>query len=79
MPLDPRVPLPDDPMSRFADRIAGLERELRDLKQFMQGGVTAQIPVVAALPAAGRQGRLLMLASTSAIYKDNGSSWVTPP
>lgn len=79
MPLNPAIPPPDDPMSRFADSLANLDRRLRNIEAFMQGGVTSQIPVVAALPAAGRKGRLLMLASTSAIYKDNGSSWVTPP
>lgn len=79
MPLDPRLPPPDDVLSRFADRVAALERQMRDLQSFMQGGVLSQIPVVTALPAAGRKGRLVMLASTSAIYKDNGSSWVTPP
>lgn len=79
MPHDPRLPPPDDAMSRLADRLAAVERKQRDMEQFMQGGVTAAIPVVTALPAAGRKGRLVMLASTSAVYKDNGSSWVTPP
>ena len=55
--------------------IGQLERQVRNLTMFMQGGVTAQIPVVSSLPPAGRQGRVLMLASTSALWKDDGASW----
>lgn len=75
MPVNPAAPPPDGRDARVADRLQTLERKMRTIEQFMQGGVTSQIPVVAALPTAGRQGRILMLQSTSAIYRDTGSTW----
>lgn len=75
MPVDPAAPPPSTEAARLADRIGQLERQVRNLTSFMQGGVTAQIPVVSSLPPPGRQGRILMLASTSAVWKDDGASW----
>lgn len=75
MPVDPAAPPPSTEAARLADRIGQLERQVRNLTMFMQGGVTAQVPVVSSLPPAGRQGRVLMLASTSALWKDDGASW----
>jgi hypothetical protein len=72
---DPYVPPSANPDVRLLERISSLERTVRTLSSFMQGGTTARIPVVAALPAAGSQGRLLMLASDSSIWKDTGATW----
>lgn len=75
MPIDPAIPPAGTPDARLADRVAQLERQLRALEQFLAGG-GVQIPVVTALPTAGRQGRLLILASDGKIYKDSGAAWV---
>lgn len=76
MPLDPYRPPQLDPHARLLDRIAELERQMRSLLAFLQGGCVSQIPVVDALPSAGREGRLLGLSTNGKVYYDNGSSWV---
>lgn len=74
MPVDPAQPPRLSGAGRDAERIASLERRLRALETQLQGGATSAIPVVAALPAAGREGRLLKLAS-GGVYVDTGSGW----
>jgi len=75
MPVDPSLPPSIDPERRRAGNLGDLNRRLSILESFLQGGALGQIAVVDALPPAGRQGRILMLASTSAIYKDTGVAW----
>lgn len=76
MPLDPAIPPALDLTQRLQQRIADLEFRLRAIEAYMQGGSVGQIPVVAALPAAGRIGRLLMLSTDQHVYKDTGAAWV---
>jgi hypothetical protein len=75
-PADPRRPPAGTPQERSSERIAALERRIRNLESYLNGGAVQQIPVVAALPAAGRKGRAVILDSDSKLYRDNGSSWV---
>ncbi len=76
MPVDPAIPPPVHPDARLHERIAALERIVRTLSAYLNGGSVQQAPVVSALPAAGRQGRLVILSTDSKLYRDNGSSWV---
>lgn len=75
MPLDPWIPPGTSPDARLADRLAKLEREVRDLQRFLAGG-GIQAPVVTALPTFGRKGRLVVLASDNKLYLDTGAAWV---
>jgi hypothetical protein len=75
MPIDPAIPPTGSPGVRQAERFAALERRVRSLETgaaFELGNV----PVVAVLPAPGRQGRVLMLSSDSSLWKDTGAAWV---
>jgi hypothetical protein len=83
MPIDPAIPPTGNPGVRQAERFAAIERRLRSLETgaaFELGNV----PVVAALPAPGqgpqiapgRQGRIVMLALDSSLWKDTGTAWV---
>jgi len=74
MPVDPNIPPPTSPEDRLADRLARIERELRTLTALVNGGASSQLPVVSALPAAGREGRLVKLQA-GGVYIDTGSSW----
>jgi hypothetical protein len=56
--------------------MAALERRVTALERQLQGGAVSQIPTVAVLPVAGRQGRVLMLSTDSTVWKDTGSAWV---
>lgn len=78
MPIDPTLPPPQNTDARLAERLAKLEREMRTLKTFLNGGAASQVPVVssfASLPA-GRKGRVAFNSSDGKLYVDNGSSWV---
>ncbi len=76
MPVNPEIPAARDPGARVAERLAAVERDLREIRSVLQGGAVAQVPVVPVLPAAGRQGRVVMLATDTNLYKDTGSAWV---
>lgn len=76
MPLDPFPPPQLDPDARLLARIGELERQLRTIQQFLQGGSVGQIPVVSALPSGQRAGRLVGLSTNGKLYYDNGTSWV---
>jgi hypothetical protein len=76
MPIDPASPPSGDSQLRLLERLANLERELRTIKSTLSGGATAQLPVVAALPPAGRLGRLLILSTDGHVYRDTGAAWV---
>jgi len=58
------------------ESLSNLERRVKTLEAQVQGKATDSIPVVAVLPTAGRQGRVLMLSSDSTVWKDTGSAWV---
>jgi hypothetical protein len=75
MPVDPRVPPSPDPRARPWEALSNLERLVKTLEAQLQGKATDSIPVVAVLPAVGRQGRVLMLASDSTIWRDTGTAW----
>jgi hypothetical protein len=76
MPIDPRVPPSPDPHARPFEALANLERRVKTLEAQLQGKATDSIPVVAVLPPAGRQGRMMMRASDSSVWKDTGTAWV---
>jgi hypothetical protein len=46
------------------------------MEAYLQGGTVQQIPVVTALPVAGRAGRLVMLDSDKLVYRDTGVTWL---
>lgn len=73
---DPRRPPAQTPDARTSTRIGKLERHVRTLLGYINGGSVQQVPVVASLPTAGRKGRLVILDSDNKLYRDNGSSWV---
>jgi len=75
MSLDPYRPPGVDPNLRLYERIADLERQVRELRAYVQGGSVQQVPVVDALPTAGRKGRLVMLDSDNLLYRDTGTAW----
>lgn len=74
MPVDPAALPSSTPDGRLAERLASLERQLRTLTSLANGGAAGQIPVVAALPASGREGRLVKLAG-GGVYVDTGAAW----
>lgn len=78
MPVDPAGLPSRDPQERLLERLAALEREVRSLTALVNGGAAGQIPVVQTLPAAGRAGRLVFLASDGKVYKDTGAAWANP-
>lgn len=75
-PINPARPPATDPDARTAGKIAELERRIRTLESYLQGGATQQVPVVQGLPAAGRKGRLVILNTDGKLYRDSGASWV---
>ena len=75
MTLDPSRPPSLDPDVRVYERLAELERQMREIRAYMQGGALQQVPVVDALPTAGRKGRVVMLATDNLLYRDDGTSW----
>jgi hypothetical protein len=76
MPVDPYRPPSLDPGARVYERLADLEQRLRNMEAYLQGGTVQQIPVVTALPVAGRAGRLVMLDSDKLVYRDTGVTWL---
>lgn len=72
MPVDPSIPQAGTAEGRLYERVAALERQLADLQTHSQG----EVPVVAALPTAGRVGRVRILASDGHLYRDIGTGWV---
>lgn len=78
MRVDPSVPPQIDATGRLLERVAALERQVRELQSYLQGGSVQQIPSVNALPAAGRKGRLVFLTTDSKVYKDTGAAWANP-
>ncbi len=73
---DPHVPFSTDAIGRLHEKIGSLERRLRALETWSSGGSTQQVPAAAALPTAGRKGRVMFNTSDNKLYVDNGSSWV---
>jgi hypothetical protein len=65
-----------EPGARVYERLADLEQRLRNMEAYLQGGTVQQIPVVTALPVAGRAGRLVMLDSDKLVYRDTGVTWL---
>lgn len=76
MPLDPAVPPIPGPEGRLLERLARMDSDYGPAARLMPGGASPSVPVVEALPDAGRQGRIVMLQATSTVYIDNGTSWV---
>lgn len=78
MPVDPGIPPPAGKDANIAARLAQLERELRNLKTFLNGGAGSQFPVVSTLAGlpAGRKGRGVFNSSDGKLYVDNGTAWV---
>lgn len=74
MPVDPAVPRSLDPTVRMAERLADVERQLRALAGYLQGGAVQQVPVVDSLPAGVREGRWVKLRG-GLLYVDEGGSW----
>jgi hypothetical protein len=76
MPLDPAVPGATSPEGRLMERLAALEKKVRNMEQYHSGGTTQQFPLVTVLPTAGRKGRAVVLSSNSKLYIDNGVAWI---
>lgn len=78
MALKPGIPDPinRDPLQKAYARIADLERRVANLERMLNGGAASQLPVYSALPTAGRQGRIVILATDGKIYRDTGAAWV---
>lgn len=76
MPADPRRPSAGSLDERLVARIADLERQVRTMASYVNGGAASQLPVVLALPAAGRVGRALVLRSNGKLYVDDGLNWI---
>ncbi len=70
---DPFAPLNPEPGAQVWQRLAALERKLRELET---STVAAAIPVVAALPAAGREGRVMKVSGNPSLWLDTGAAWV---
>lgn len=70
MPIDPAIPRTGGATERVFERLAALERRIAVLE------ANSALPVVAALPAAGRAGRVVMLASDGKLYRDTGAAWI---
>jgi hypothetical protein len=75
VPVDPYRPPSLDSGARVYDRLADLEQRLRNIEAYLQGGTVQQVPVVAALPAAGREGRVLKVSGDSRLWVDTGVAW----
>ena len=73
---DPSIPDSLNPGQRRAQQTADMERRLRRLETFLQGGVAGRIPPVDVLPPPGRKGRIRYLTTDDKVYVDIGSSWV---
>jgi hypothetical protein len=76
MSVDPAQPPNLDAGARVFQRLADLERRLGNVESYMQGGATQQVPVVAALPTAGREGRVVKVAADNRLWVDTGAAWV---
>lgn len=76
MPIDPAVPESTHANLAQAQRIANLERRIRNLEAQTQGFVSGGFPVVTALPPFGREGRAVVLHSDHKLYIDTGTAWV---
>ena len=76
MPVDPSQPPQLEPSARVYQRLADIEARMRAVESYLQGGATQQVPVVSALPTAGRKGRVVMLDSDNLLYRDTGAAWV---
>lgn len=76
MPFDPAQPPQLEPGRRVYQRLSELEGRLRSVESYLQGGATQQVPVVAALPTAGREGRVVKVAGDNRLWVDTGSAWV---
>lgn len=76
MALNPALPEPTGQAQRLVTEVAALMRRVETLERALQGGTASAHPVVDALPAAGRAGRVLMLASDGKLYADTGAAWV---
>ena len=76
MPPDPRHPPGSSIEERLLARVVELERQVRVLTGYTNGGSASQLPVVDSLPPAGRIGRAFVLRSTGTLYVDDGASWI---
>lgn len=78
MAVDPFIPRTPGVEANIAERLASLERTVRTLSTFLNGGASGQVPVVASFASlpAGRRGRVAFNSSDGKLYVDNGSSWV---
>lgn len=75
MPVDPAQPPSLDAGARVFQRLADLERKIGAVEQYLQGGSTQQLPVVAVLPTAGREGRVVKVAGDNRLWVDTGAAW----
>lgn len=79
MPINPKFPAAQTPEARVAERLQTLERKLRNMENFLQGGATQQIPVVDITTfTPGRRGRIVIHSGDSKLYRDTGAAWVNP-
>ena len=76
MPIDPAQPGAASADGRMAERLAALERSVRVLESYLQGGALGRVPVVDSLPPAGSVGRVYMLSGDLLLYRDTGSAWL---
>lgn len=76
MPVDPAQLPPLEPGARVYQRLSDLERRLGTVESYLQGGATQQVPVVTALPTAGREGRVVKVAGDNRLWVDTGAAWV---
>lgn len=77
MPIDPSIPDSIQPDVRTLAKISNLERRVQTLESQLQGGAVPSVPLVSALPGAGRKGRVVMLVSDFKLYADTGTAWVS--
>jgi hypothetical protein len=76
MPSDPAAPPHLASEARVYQRLAELESRMRNVESYLQGGSTQQVPVVTALPTAGREGRVVKVAGDNRLWVDTGTAWV---
>jgi hypothetical protein len=73
---NPKAPPPTEGLARIWAKLAELDRRLSNSESYFNGGAAAQVPVVDALPPAGRLGRLVILRADGKLWRDDSTTWV---